>query len=317
MRETIRIRHMQIMGINAQNWPMEIKSTQDSHNNMGNNPRKLSQKPWRIGDFVSLMISANFKKKVHNSYIKFEYNDIVHKSLKVDIIFKDVIDQFIEKFNDKNEDYSDVYDPGILWLSTPYYVKKYGVDIIPILNWDKDEYGGDEFPWGEYVLFAPLLGWHKYDIERNMNIDFVSNLCDKLYEKYGDKFYLILPPNYKSSLDSKNINRIISDSLYDIAYIIAHSKCFIGGDSGFGHLAGCARLKQQICIHWKPRKENFIYQDWPWYFVNPFSLQGQFLGQTWDTYPQVDKDITDYHEFLLENNSLNEEQIDKLITILD
>ena len=82
MRETIRIRHMQIMGINAQNWPMEIKSTQDSHNNMGNNPRKLSQKPWRIGDFVSLMISANFKKKVHNSYIKFEYNDIVHKSLK-------------------------------------------------------------------------------------------------------------------------------------------------------------------------------------------------------------------------------------------
>ena len=65
------------------------------------------------------------------------------------------------------------------------------------------------------------------------------------------------------------------------------------------------------------RKENFIYQDWPWYFVNPFSLQGQFLGQTWDTYPQVDKDITDYHEFLLENNSLNEEQIDKLITILD
>ena len=42
---------------------------------------------YSIGDFVSLMISANFKKKVHNSYIKFEYNDIVHKSLKVDIIF--------------------------------------------------------------------------------------------------------------------------------------------------------------------------------------------------------------------------------------
>ena len=41
------------------------------------------------------------------------------------------------------------------------------------------------------------------------------------------------------------------------------------------------------------------------------------MNQTWDMYPQVDRSITDYHEFLLENNSLNEEQIDKLITILD
>ena len=34
----------------------------------------------------------------------------------------------------------------------------------------------------------------------------------------------------------------------------------IGGDSGFGHLAGCARLKQQICFHWVERKENFSYK---------------------------------------------------------
>ena len=311
MREKIRIRSMQIMGINPNSAPGY------DNNGPGNDPRKLSQGPWRIGDLVSLMICANFKKKVHNSHIKFEYNDPVHKSLKANIIFKNVVDEFIKNVDRKNERFYDVYDPGLLWLVSPYYVKKYGSEIIPELYWDKKEYNGDEYPWGEYVLFAPLMGWHKYDTQKGMTMEFVHNVCDRLHEKYGDKFYLILPPNYKSSLDSKNINRIISESLYDLAYIISHSKCFIGGDSGFGHLAGCARLKQQICFHWEERKENFVYNDWPFYFVNPFSLQGQFLGETWSTYPQVDKDITDYHEFLLENNSLNEEQIDKLITILD
>tara|TARA_B100001939_G_scaffold344450_1_gene358890 strand:- start:555 stop:1490 length:936 start_codon:yes stop_codon:yes gene_type:complete len=311
MRETIRIRDMQIVGINPAYLP-----GQDG-NSWGNDPTNVFQSPWRIGDFISLMISANFKKKVHNSYIKFEYEHKIPKSLKAHIIFKNVVDEFINYGDKTNEKFDDIYDPGLLWLSTPYYVKKYGYEIMPIYNWDKNEYHGGEYPWGEYVLFSPLMGWSTYNRERTMTMEFVDNLCDRLNEKYGNKFYLILPPDYKSSLDSKNINRIISDSLYDIAYIIAHSKCFIGGDSGFGHLAGCARLKQQICIHWQKRKENFRYTDWPYLFINPFSLQGQFIGQTWDMYPQVDKNITDYHEFLLENNSLNEEQIDKLITILD
>ena len=61
---------------------------------------------------------------------------------------------------------------------------------------------------------------------------------------------------------------------------------------------------------------NYHYAEWPWFFINPFSLQGQFMNQTWDMYPQVDKKVTDYHEFLLENNTLNEEQINKLITLI-
>ena len=41
------------------------------------------------------------------------------------------------------------------------------------------------------------------------------------------------------------------------------------------------------------------------------------MNHTWDMYPQVDKSVTDYHEFLLENNTLSEAQIDKLITIIE
>jgi len=311
MREEIRIRSTQILGIDP-SYPPGQGTNKET---MGNDPRKQNQVPWRIGDLVSLMICANFKKIIHGSYIKFEYEDDIHKSMRADIIYKNVVNEFIQK--EKNEVFDDIYDPGLMWLASPYYVKKYGYDIIPKLNWDKELYEGEELPWNDYVVFAPLMN-ASYNLERNMSLGFVEYLCDKLYDKFGKKFYILLPPEYDGSLNSKNINRVISEKLYDIAYIIGHSKCFIGGDTGFSHLAGSSRLKKQICIGWpKQRIENFNYSDWPWFFVNAFSLQGQFMNQTWDMYPQVDKSITDYHEFLLENNSLNEKQIDKLITIIE
>ena len=70
----------------------------------------------------------NFKKLVNGSYIKFEYVDEVHKSMRLDILYKNVINEFLDV---RLNDFDDVYDPGLLWLSSPYYVKKYGYDIIP------------------------------------------------------------------------------------------------------------------------------------------------------------------------------------------
>mgnify|MGYP001360132179 FL=1 len=40
------------------------------------------------------------------------------------------------------------------------------------------------------------------------------------------------------------------------------------------------------------------------------------MNQTWDMFPQVDPRSTDYQEFLLQNNSLNENQIQLLLTYI-
>lgn len=310
MREEIRIKSKQLIGIDP-SYPPGQGSNKDT---MGNDPRKLFQAPWRIGDIVSLMISANFKKLIHGSYIKFEYVNELHKSMKLDVIYKDLVNEFVEQ-DDTSLD--DIYDPGLLWLTSPYYIKKYGYDIIPKLNWDKNIYEGPDLDWGKYVVFSPLVD-AQYNIDRNMSSDFVTDMCLKLHDKFKDNFYVIIKEENEKFINIKNINMIMSDRIYDLGYIIANSKCFIGGDTGFSHLAGSSRIPQQICIGWSDqRMYNYKYTSWPWFFVNPFSLQGQFMNQTWDMFPQVDQRSTDYHEFLLENNSLNKEQIDKLITIIN
>ena len=309
MREEIRIRHKQFLGID----PTHPPGQGNNKDTMGNDPRKLFQASWRIGDIVSLMISANFKKLVHGSYIKFEYVDELHKSMRLDILYKNVINEFLNETKDKIDD---VYDPGLLWLTSPYYVKMYGYDIIPELNWDDEEYEGPNLEKGKYVVFAPLID-ATYNLERNMSNQFINSMCLKLKEKFGDNFYVILDQENEKCINIKNINIIISDRIYDLGYIISNSKCFIGGDTGFSHLAGSSRIPQQICLGWNnQRMYNFNYTQWPWFFINPFSLQGQFINQTWDAFPQIDKRVTDYHEFILENNSLTEEQINKLITLI-
>ena len=309
MREEIRIRHKQFMGID----PTHPPGQGNNKDTMGNDPRKIFQAPWRIGDIVSLMISANFKKLVNGSYIKFEYVDEVHKSMRLDILYKNVINEFLDV---RLNDFDDVYDPGLLWLSSPYYVKKYGYDIIPKLHWDDDVYEGPDLEKRKYVVFAPLTN-ATYNLERNMSNQFINSMCLKLKEKFKDNFYVILNQENENCINIKNINIIISDRIYDLAYIISNSKCFIGGDTGFSHLAGSSRLPQQICLGWSDQRTyNFNYTQWPWFFINPFSLQGQFMNQTWDMYPQIDKRVTDYHEFLLDNNSMSEEQINKLITLI-
>ena len=40
------------------------------------------------------------------------------------------------------------------------------------------------------------------------------------------------------------------------------------------------------------------------------------MNQTWDMFPQIDPRCTDYKEFLLKNNSLNEDQIQLLLTYI-
>jgi hypothetical protein len=310
MREEIRIRHKQLMGIDPSCAPGQGNNAKT----MGNDPRNLFQAPWRIGDIISLMISANFKKRVHGSYIKFEYVDEIHKSMRLDILYKDVINEFLEEPIKNIQD--DIYDPGLLWLTSPYYVKKYGYDIIPTLQWDKEEYSGPELSWGNYVVFSPLMD-AQYNLERNMSADFVNDFCEKLKDEFGDDFYVITNKKIDILIDTKNINTLDSDSIYDLGYIISHSKCFIGGDSGFSHLAGSSRLPKQICIGWpKQRLNNFNWSEWPYYFINPFSIQGQFMNQTWDMFPQIDPRCTDYKEFLLKNNSLNEDQIQLLLTYI-
>ena len=109
MREEIRIRHKQLMGIAPSCAPGQGNNAKT----MGNDPRNLFQAPWRIGDVISLMISANFKKRVHGSYIKFEYVDEIHKSMRLDILYKDVINEFLEEPIENLQD--DIYDPGLLW----------------------------------------------------------------------------------------------------------------------------------------------------------------------------------------------------------
>jgi hypothetical protein len=150
-----------------------------------------------------------------------------------------------------------------------------------------------------------------------MSADFVNDFCGKLKDEFGDDFHVFTNKKIEILIDTKNINTLSSDSIYDLGYIISHSKCFIGGDSGFSHLAGSSRLPKQICIGWpKQRLKNFNWSAWPYYFINPFSIQGQFMNQTWDMFPQIDPRCTDYKEFLLQNNSLNEDQIHLLLTYI-
>ena len=59
------------------------------------------------------MISANFKKLVNGSYIKFEYVDELHKSMRLDILYKNVVNEFLDE---SINEFDDVYDPGLLWL---------------------------------------------------------------------------------------------------------------------------------------------------------------------------------------------------------
>ena len=87
-----------------------------------------------------------------------------------------VINETILHIDDEVKgDFSDVYDPGLLWLAAPYYVKTYGYDIIPELNWDDDEYDGPDLPKGEYIIFCPLTD-AQYNLERNMSQELVESM---------------------------------------------------------------------------------------------------------------------------------------------
>jgi len=259
----------------------------------------------RIGDFAALMIFANYLKIIENAKplffnlrSTFKYID---KSLNIKILFKNVIDYFIEY----DEDCIGLPDAlcrnsGVVWLTVPYLVGKYGHQIIPELNFDESLYTGPILDWKNYICFSPLFDG-AYNSNRSMSVEFCNNLINSLYLKFQNKFIVIT--DQPDKIKNKNVKIITDSNLYNLIYIISNSKIFIGGDTGFTHFAGLGR----------PRGLISIYEDDP--FRN-FNHQKHNLSR-WNSDPNVDCSKTVHLYLNMVNHSLlNFNQIHHLINLI-
>jgi len=265
---------------------------------------KLFSSTIRIGDLAGLMICAQYKKIYEQKNIQFEYVDKVHKSLKAHVLFQNTVDTFLP------EEYKglDIYDPGNIWVTAPYYYRKYGVTVLPKLTLEDSLFTGPNLDWGNYVVFAPLTD-AEYTTERNMSRELVVSIIDSLWEKFGDN--LIVITKDRTLIPNESINKIVTDNLYDIIYIIGHARTFIGGDSGFTHFAGLLRVPAMVSIyHRQCFVEHYILRTG---FDRPFSLQGQFIKEPFDSRPNIDPDQTKYINLIMENHRLSDQDFEQLL----
>ncbi len=269
--------------------------------------KKLFSSTIRIGDLAGLMICAQYMKTFEHKVIHFEYLDKVHRLLKAHILFKKTIDQFL--FDEYRG--FDIYDPGNIWVVAPYYVRRFGKEVLPTITLEASEYSGPELDWGQYIVFVPLMD-AVYTTERNMSRGFVRTVIDTLWTRYGDK--LIVITRDEKLIPNDQIQRIISDDLYNIIYIIGHAKIFIGGDSGFTHFAGLLRVPNLITFYHKYHYlDHYILNNG---FDRPFSLQGQFLKEPYDSRPNYDPEKTIYKNFIMENHRLTSNDFDQFLAVV-
>ena len=147
---------------------------------------RIIDRPIKIGDLAAIMICAQYKRVIEHKHITFQLMDDMHKNLRAEILFQDTIDVFLYEENSDIE----IYDPGILWVVAPYYVKNYGGQVIPRLNLADEIYTGPKLDWENYIVFSPLFDAN-YNISRNMDVKFANDLIEKLSDKYNERLVII------------------------------------------------------------------------------------------------------------------------------
>ena len=270
---------------------------------------RIIDRPIKIGDLAATMICAQYKKIIEHKHISFQLIDDVHKNMRVEILFQDTIDVFLCEENSDIE----IYDPGILWVVAPYYVRNYGGQVIPRLNLVDEIYTGPKLDWGNYIVFSPLFDAN-YNIARNMNVKFVHDLIQRLFAEYSER--LVVITNHPHKIEHKHVSKIVTSNLYDIVYIIGRAKSFIGGDTGFSHFAGLLGVPNIVSIYGNNTHcEKYILTEEG--FNRPFSLQGQFMFEPWTTYPNINNELTKHSKFILSKNALLSHEIDHIVEVID
>lgn len=270
----------------------------------------------RIGDLVALMVCAEYMKRFEGRRILFQLMSRTHQSLKADILFKSTIDGILTEegpvYGLDNPDLPDIYDPGPLWMASTCYHQRHGAAVVPRLNLDPAHYHGPELAWGSYVVFHPLFD-PPYNTPRGMDAAFVNAFCDRLTAALGERALVIT--DQPDRIRSK-IRVVASDSLYDLAYVIGNARAYIGGDTGFTHLAAAGRVKDLVALYGphfeRTAREAFAdvcFDD----LVNPFASWGKYLGTPMDTRPKCDPEATRMHFHLLEDNRLEMSGMDRVI----
>jgi len=278
---------------------------------------KVMEAVVRIGDLVGLMICAEYMKRFEGCRIVFQLIDKTHKNLKADVLFQSTIDQIVtfegSNFGFEGSEGIEPYDPGNLWMASSYYHQRHGGLVLPRLSLDPAHYTGPEMAWGTYAVFSPLFD-PSYNKPRGMEESFVNEFCEKLYAALGDRAIVITDQPQK--INSK-IRTITTDNLYDLAFLVGRSKVFLGGDTGFTHLAAAGRIHHLFALYganYGPNFETAVAEEFCFSDLIPaFTAPGKYWGARVDTRPKCDPDETTLHFHLLQENRLPELEMDTII----
>lgn len=110
---------------------------------------------------------------------------------------------------------------------------------------------------GQYrIIFAPLTEVD-YGIERVMRMQFVEMIARRLSQIPGSA---ILLPKYVNRHDLHYLSQtgatlLVEPDLRRAIALIGNAELFIGGDTGFSHIAGCFPSVKQISLHSKEKTD--------------------------------------------------------------
>ncbi|MDR3540950.1 MAG: hypothetical protein P4L69_08340, partial [Desulfosporosinus sp.] len=163
-----------------------------------------------------------------------------------------------------------------------------------------------------YAVFSPLFH-PPYNKPRGMNEAFVNEFCEKLYAALGERAIVIT--NEPGKIQSK-IRTITSDNLYDLVYLIGKSKVYLGGDTGFTHLAAAGRVKHLFALYGPNSGPDFAAAITDLCFsdtIHAFTAPGKYWGTRVDTRPKCDPAETTMHFHLLQDNRLPEGDMEAIV----
>lgn len=205
--------------------------------------------PYRIGDAVALMtlrawIEARHGKKTW--YLARENNvlPILSKFVREwDNLFS-MEGQWLPLASAPSD--VEIFDDGNLWIWNDVFYKE-GFR----LDW--------EAPQTEQryrIIFAPLPEVD-YGTERAMQMAFIEQVAKRLANIEGA---VILLPESVSAHDLRRFKRtgvtlLAEPNLERAITLIGNCGLFIGGDTGFSHIAGCFPDVQQISLHSKEKTD--------------------------------------------------------------
>lgn len=263
----------------------------------------------RIGDFVGLMIFANYLKVIEGiKHLIFNIEctkQYIHPSLNIETLFDNVIDKFIVQ----SDQIALIPDcerrgSGCIWIAVPALVAKFGDRILPKLNFDEALYTGPAVD-DDTICFSPLFNG-TYNQDRGMSDIFCNDLINNLEKKYGKRLLVITDQPKK--ITNKNINCYVDDNLYNLIYMISKCYVYIGGDTGFTHFAGLCRPRGIVSIYEPDQLRNF----------NSLRHHELYPLSYWNSDPVIDRSKTILVHLNMKNHTLpTYDSIYQLIDLLD